>query len=152
MTTLIDGAALPAEVLDALEELMVGAIGMTSVALANAAAGGLTMSQWRALVVIGRADQVRVGGVATAAGMSLPSTSRLIRRLERGGLVASNRDEEDRRATLVTLTPAGRRLRDDVVRRRRVLREEALIARGTRLPDDLNGGLAAIARAFEPFI
>jgi DNA-binding MarR family transcriptional regulator len=152
MTTLIDGAALPAEVLDALEELMVGAIGMTSVALANAAAGGLTMSQWRALVVIGRADQVRVGGVATAAGMSLPSTSRLIRRLERGGLVASNRDEEDRRATLVTLTPAGRRLRDDVVRRRRVLMEEALIARGTRLPDDLNGGLAAIARAFEPFI
>jgi len=110
------------------------------------------MSQWRALVVIGRADQVRVGGVATAAGMSLPSTSRLIRRLERGGLVTSNRDEEDRRATLVTLTPAGRRLRDDVVRGRRVLMEGALLARGTRLPEDLNGGLAAIARAFEQFI
>jgi DNA-binding MarR family transcriptional regulator len=152
MTTLIDGAALPAEVLDALEELMVGAIGMTSVALASAAAGGLTMSQWRALVVIGRADQVRVGGVATAAGMSLPSTSRLIRRLQRGGLVASNRDEEDRRATLVTLTPAGRRLRDDVVRGRRVLMEQALLARGNRLPKDLSGGLAAIARAFEQFI
>jgi len=152
MTTLIDGAALPAEVLDSLEELMVGAIGMTAVALASAAAGGLTMSQWRALVVIGRADQVRVGGVATAAGMSLPSTSRLIRRLERGGLVTSNRDEEDRRATLVTLTPAGRRLRDDVVRGRRVLMEGALLARGTRLPEDLNGGLAAIARAFEQFI
>jgi DNA-binding MarR family transcriptional regulator len=152
MTTLIDGAALPAEVLDSLEELMVGAIGMTSVALASAAAGGLTMSQWRALVVIGRADQVRVGGVATAAGMSLPSTSRLIRRLQRGGLVASNRDEEDRRATLVTLTPAGRRLRDDVVRGRRVLMEQALLARGNRLPKDLSGGLAAIARAFEQFI
>jgi DNA-binding MarR family transcriptional regulator len=149
---LIDGAAVPAEVLDSLEELMVGAIGMTAVALASAAAGGLTMSQWRALVVIGRADQVRVGGVATAAGMSLPSTSRLIRRLERGGLVTSNRDEEDRRATLVTLTPAGRRLRDDVVRGRRVLMEGALLARGTRLPEDLNGGLAAIARAFEQFI
>jgi DNA-binding MarR family transcriptional regulator len=152
MTTMIDGAALPAEVLDSLEFLMFGAIGMTSVALAGAAAGGLTMSQWRALVVIGRADQVRVGGVATAVGMSLPSTSRLIRRLERDALVTSVRDEADRRATLVTLTPAGRRLRDEVVRGRRVLMEEALLARGTRLPEDLEAGLAAIARAFERFI
>jgi hypothetical protein len=30
--------------------------------------------------------------------------------------------------------------------------EGALLARGTRLPEDLNGGLAAIARAFEQFI
>lgn len=152
MTTLTDGAALPAEVLQSLEDLTFGAIGLTALALAGAAGGGLTILQWRALVVIGRADQARVGGVATAVGMSLPSTSRLIRRLERDGLVTSVRDEADRRATLVTLTPAGRRLRNEVVLRRRALMEEALLAGGTGLPDDLDGGLAAIARAFERFI
>ncbi len=152
MTTLTDGAAVPAEVLQSLEDLTFGAIGLTALALAGGAGGGLTILQWRALVVIGRADQARVGGVATAVGMSLPSTSRLIRRLERDGLVTSVRDEADRRATLVTLTPAGRRLRNEVVLRRRALMEEALLAGGTRLPEDLDGGLAAIARAFERFI
>ena len=151
MTTLIEGATLPADIIDSLEYLMFGAIGMTSIALAGAAAGGLTLSQWRALVVIGRADHMRVGAVATAVGMSLPSTSRLIRRLERYGFVSSVRDEGDRRATLIALTPAGHRLRDEVVMRRRALMEEALLASGPRLPKDLSGGLAAIARAFAPF-
>jgi len=151
MTTLVDVGRLPAEVMDSLEYVMFGAIGMTSVALAGAAAGSLTLSQWRALVVIGRADQMRVGAVAGAVGMSLPSTSRLMRRLEHAGLVSSVRDDSDRRATLITLTPAGHRLRDVVVRRRRTLMEEALAASGARVPKDLRGGLAAIARAFDPY-
>jgi DNA-binding MarR family transcriptional regulator len=142
---------VPAEIIESLELLMYGAIGMTTIALSAASARELTLSQWRALVVLGRNRAVRVGEISAAVGMSLPSTSRMIRRLEQRGLVATARDESDRRATLVSVTRAGRNLRDDVVRRRRTLMEAALAARTPTLPRDLSDGLDAIAKAFAEY-
>jgi DNA-binding MarR family transcriptional regulator len=142
---------VPAEIIESLELLMYGAIGMTTIALSAASARELTLSQWRALVVLGRNRAVRVGEISAAVGMSLPSTSRMIRRLEQRGLVATARDESDRRATLVSVTRAGRNLRDDVVRRRRTLMEAALAARTPTLPGDLSDGLDAIAKAFAEY-
>jgi DNA-binding MarR family transcriptional regulator len=138
-----------ADLLDALELLMFGAIGMTSVALAESAATDLTLAQWRALVVIGRSDGQRVGDVGSRIGMSLPSASRLIRRLERRGYVSIERDETDRRATLVRLTDDGRRTRAAVIARRRELMTSALAQRPGRLPKDLTLGLVSIAQALE---
>lgn len=139
---------VPADVIEALETLMYGAVGMTAVALSAAAAGELTLSQWRALVVIGRGEATRVGVIGAAVGMSLPSASRLVRRLERRGLVSTERDEGDRRATLVRMTLAGRALRDDVIVRRRALMEEALATRSPRLPTGLVPGLEVLGDAF----
>lgn len=151
MATADEETLVPPDIIEPLELLMFGAIGMTTLALAGTSTGDLTLSGWRALVVIGRAERTRVGTVARAVGMSLPSASRLIRRLERDGLVTTERDEADRRATLVKLTPKGHRLRDRVVARRRALMEEALATRSPKIPRSLVPGLAAIARAFEPF-
>jgi DNA-binding MarR family transcriptional regulator len=142
---------MPADIIGPLELLMFGAIGMTTLALSAASAGELTLSQWRALVVLGRRDSARVGEVAGAVGMSLPSTSRLIRRLERRGLVSTERDEGDRRATRVRLTERGRELREEVVRRRRSLMEAALVAHAPTLPPGLGPGLESIARAFDEY-
>lgn len=143
-----EDAIMAMDVIEALETLMYGAVGMTAVALGAASAGELTISQWRALVVIGRSDATRVGVIGAAVGMSLPSASRLVRRLERRGLVSTERDEGDRRATLVRMTLAGRALRDDVINRRRTLMEEALATRSPRLPAALLPGLVALADAF----
>jgi DNA-binding MarR family transcriptional regulator len=124
---------------------------MTAIALSVAAAGELTIPQWRALVVVGRADAVRVGDIAAAIGMSLPSTSRLVRRLERNGLVTTMRDESDRRATLVRISRRGRAIRERVVECRRSMMDEALSVHAPRLPAGLVQGLAAVANAFQQY-
>src|SRR5574337_747844 len=97
---------------DVLERLVVGAVGLTTVALEEeGAAVELTFPQWRALVVVGeRTSGIRVGLVAVRIGASVPATSRLLRRMEDRGLVRSARDESDRRATLVGLAVADPRL------------------------------------------
>lgn len=105
-----------------LERLLMGAIGVTAKALAQTPeAAELTLVQWRALVVVESAGHMRIGELATRLGVAVPSASRLARRLERHGLVTTERDEADRRATIVRTSAAGRAVRDAVLHRRREL-------------------------------
>ncbi len=151
MATAPETVTFPPDVLEYLELLLFGAIGITSVALSDASATDLTLPQWRALVVIGRGDGTRVGDAAARIGMSLPSASRLIRRLERRGFVHTERDESDRRGTIVRLTEEGAHVRAEVIARRRELMNEALAQHGARLPKDLSRGLRTIAEAFDRY-
>jgi DNA-binding MarR family transcriptional regulator len=139
------------DVLAAIELVIFGAIGVTSFAIAAVAPGELTLHQWRALVVIGRAGTIRVGEVALQIGTAMPATSRLLLRLERRGYLVSARDERDRRATIVRLTPFGEQIRDSVIERRRALILAALEREGRPLSDDLEGGLYALGKAFAPY-
>jgi DNA-binding MarR family transcriptional regulator len=144
-------AGIPPEVVDTLELILFGAIGLTTVALADAGVPDLTLAQWRALVVIGRADGLRVGEVAERIGVSMPSTSRLLSRMERRGYLVSERDPADRRATLVRLSDRGHHVRAAVIERRRSLLHGSLAAIGRPLPRDLGAGLAAVAKAIERY-
>jgi DNA-binding MarR family transcriptional regulator len=151
---IVDVLAAPGpsdELFAAIEIVIFGAIGVTSVAIAEVAPGELTLHQWRALVVIGRAGTIRVGEVARQIGTALPATSRLLLRLERRGYLVPARDERDRRATIVRLTEFGERVRDSVIARRRALIQAALTRSGEPLPADLAGGLAALGKAFAPY-
>ena len=69
---------------------------------------GLTQSQLSALVTIEQIGRARLCDVATAEGVSAPTATRIVGALEKTGLVARADDAEDRRATRVALTPAGR--------------------------------------------
>jgi DNA-binding MarR family transcriptional regulator len=151
MATTHREALVPADIVQSLEQLMFAAIGMTTLALAGSSTRDLTLSGWRALVILDRAEKTRVGTLAQGVGVSLPSASRLVRRMERDGLVLTERDESDRRATLVSLTQKGHELRDLVVARRRALMDEALATNSPKLPRGLVPGLAAIAHAFESY-
>ena len=118
----VDRAVLEAATVQAIERLLVNGIGITALAVAEEAdAVDLTLAQWRALVIAAEADGVRVGELAYRLGVKVPSASRLVRRLERRGLVTAVRDESDRRATIVRPSPTGRRIRDSVIARRRHL-------------------------------
>jgi DNA-binding MarR family transcriptional regulator len=115
----------------ALERLVFAGVALTSRALAEATPGlELTLPQWRALVVLGEApDGARVSEVASRVGGSLPGTSRLLRRLERRGLVSAQQDDRDHRATRVRLTPDGRSVRSAIFGyRRRIIRRVARAA------------------------
>lgn len=151
MARILEPPVVTEEIFEALELLIFGAIGLTSFALAEAAHAELTLHQWRALVVVGRAGRIRVGEAGALIGTSLPSTSRLISRLEKRGYLASGRDETDRRATNVWLTPAGEEVRAAVIRRRRQLMQAALQTHPGPLPRDLVRGLTALAQAFERY-
>ena len=56
-------------------------------------------------------DRLRMHELATATVITRSNLTRLVDRLEKAGLVARERDEEDRRGAFAVLTPAGRQLR-----------------------------------------
>ncbi len=138
---------------DHLERIAVGAVGLTTRALAQADTGfELTFPQWRALLVLGEdPDGARISGVAARVGVTLPATSRLLRRLERRGLTTLSVDEQDRRATRARLTERGRAVRAAILAYRRA----ALLDVAAAVPDperfDLPAGLGAIAAELERF-
>jgi DNA-binding MarR family transcriptional regulator len=136
-----------------LERIVVGSVGLTTRALAQADAGfELTFPQWRALLVLGEdADGARVGEVATRVGVTVPATSRLLRRLERRGLTTLSVDEQDRRATRARLTDRGRSVRAAILRHRRTALGEAISALHHPERLDLREGLRAIAAELERF-
>jgi DNA-binding MarR family transcriptional regulator len=104
-----------------LEEIVFGGVALTTEGLEYATGGReLSFIQWRAVLLIGGdEDGFRVGQVASFLHAALPSTSRLLRRLERRGLLTLERDEQDRRATRARLTSAGAELRSSVLAYRR---------------------------------
>ena len=134
----------------ALERVAAELVGITAQSVAEAApASDLTLVQWRALVIVAGSVGMHIGEIAARVGSSVPSTSRLIRRLERRGLLTTERDDADRRATIVRSTEAGATTRTQVMTRRRELLAEALDASVEPLPTSLAAGLDAIAVALE---
>lgn len=136
------------ELLDLLDDLSIAVVGMTADALGQ---GGperdLTLGQWRALVLIAAGDGLRASELAHRVGMSRPSMSRLVDRLERKGLVASTADPDDRRAVLLVSTVAGREALQDTRARRRQMVADVLDRAGRPLPEDLPAGLRTIVAA-----
>ena len=153
MTSNTNGTTAVAEgsIADDLERIAIGAVGLTTRALAMAETDfELTFPQWRAILVVGEdPGGARVGEVATRVGVTLPATSRLLRRLERRGLTTLAADKVDRRATRVRLTPRGRDIRSAILAHRRAALDEI----AARLPEperlDLAVGLRWIAAELE---
>lgn len=136
-------------IVEALERLVVGTVGMTAVALAEfAPASELTLQQWRTLVVVTRSDGVRIGEIAARVGLSLPSVSRLVQRLERRDLVTTERDARDRRGTIVRATRAGVDLWAGLAEHRRRMIGDVLDGLPEPLPSDFASALEQMDAAF----
>lgn len=71
---------------------------------------GLTLSQVATLRLLeeARSGTLSMGQIARELGVSLPTTSSLVDRLQREGMVARVVDDRDRRVVLVHLTRKGR--------------------------------------------
>lgn len=83
-----------------------------------ATAEGLTPLQVTILEYLDGAEthEVRVGGIAASLNIASPTASASIAALEGKGLVSRHPDAGDRRATMVSLTSAGRRVAATVAR------------------------------------
>ena len=128
-----------------VERLLTVGIGMTARAIdETSSAADLSLIQWRVLVIASQGE-LRIGELAASLGTSIPSTSRLVRRVEARRLLTATRANDDRRATIVALSPAGREVVDAVIRRRRELIERALDNPPGDLPGDPSDLVAHIA-------
>lgn len=81
---------------------------------------GLSPSQLALLDAVAADGPLLVGQVAERAGVSGPSATRMLKQLERRGVVTRQRSTDDEREVLVDLTQQGRTL---VARQRDALRE-----------------------------
>ena len=88
----------------------------------------MTPTKLRALDVIGEGDGVRIGELADRIGIDETTATRLVDRLEAGGVAERRSAEGDRRAIMVDLTPAGLVLVKAVGRRRQRFLCEVLTA------------------------
>ena len=148
-----DNAAAADALAADLERIVVGAVGLTTRALAQADTGfELTFPQWRALLVLGESeDGARIGEVAVRVGVTLPATSRLLRRLERRGLTTLAVDDQDRRAMRARLTDRGRAVREAILAYRRAAIRDLTRVLPELGPLSLTDGIRAIAIEFTRF-
>lgn len=80
----------------------------------------VTVPQFRALVVLSTSDRpLRNQDLAAALGVHASTFSRTADRLVSAGWVRRSENPENRRETLIRLTPSGRKLVDRVTARRR---------------------------------
>lgn len=76
---------------------------------------GLTEQQWRVLRVLWASGPVTSTELSRETLLPAPSLVGILDRLEKKGLVARIRSEDDRRKVFVTATPAGRALQEAVM-------------------------------------
>lgn len=73
-----------------------------------------------------KGEPLRVTDLAEVLGVDTPTVTRKVQQLERDGLVTRQSDPDDRRASRIRLTPAGRRTIERVRRARRAWLERLL--------------------------
>jgi DNA-binding MarR family transcriptional regulator len=134
---------------DLLERLVLAGVAITTRALTEATPDlDLTFPQWRVLLVVGeRRDGATVSEVSARVGVTVPATSRQLRRLARRGLLEIRRDERDRRAARARLTERGAAARDAILEYRH--ERIAEIVAGLQVSSSTSHALARIADAFD---
>jgi DNA-binding MarR family transcriptional regulator len=121
-TTLSPGEAEVVGALLALSRAFVGVAARTLSGLDE----DVTLPQFRTLVVLVSRGPQRVVDLAQELTVTSSTAVRMCNRLVRKGLVAREERLEDRRAAWITLTPGGRELVGEVMRRRREALAEAI--------------------------
>ena len=86
----------------------------------------VTNSQLRALVVLGKTDEVTAGELAKSADLNPASVTAMLDQLESNGIVQRQRTAHDRRVCIVSLTEKGRAIVDEKRAHWQALWEERL--------------------------
>ncbi len=96
--------------------------------LRQSALGGVTPAQASMLAAVNRLKRPSLGDLAAAEQIQPPSVTRLVRDMERLGLIERVVDDADRRCTRVTMTALGRRELAEIRQRKDEFLDRALRA------------------------
>jgi DNA-binding MarR family transcriptional regulator len=105
---------------------------------------GVTLPQYRTLVVLASRGPQNVGALADELGVHPSTVSRMCDRLERRGLIERTMSAASRREVSIALTRTGRALLERVT----TVRREALADIVGRVPTELRPGMVTALRAF----
>ena len=92
------------------------------------ATGSISPAQVSILALLDKHESLTLGELATFEQVRPPSITPLVRGLEAEGLIASTKNETDRRSTRACLTPKGRKELNINRRRRTEFLEKKLVA------------------------
>ena len=76
---------------------------------------GISVTEWRVIAVLGRYPQLSANGVAERTAMDKVAVSRAVARLLERGFLQRDMHEQDRRRSVLELSPAGYGVYDQVV-------------------------------------
>jgi DNA-binding MarR family transcriptional regulator len=108
--------------LDRVDRLFESALGrFFSIPTRRLASGPLTFAQMKVLLALNRHDgpTATLGDIARNLNVGYPTATELVNRLVQGGYIRRIPSSADRRQRIVTLSPRGRALMDQFVKRRR---------------------------------
>lgn len=88
--------------------------------------GGLTASQLSALYTVEKHEPIRLSDLACHERISPPTLTRCVASLEELGLLERRSDPDDHRAALITLSPRGRELAEELRRERTTILTERI--------------------------
>lgn len=113
----------------------------------------LTLPQLRALVVLSDREPLKLAALAGTLAVNPSTAMRMIDRLEAAGTVDRQANPDNRREVVLRLTPAGRRLVDQVMEHRHA----AIATLVARMPAEQRTGLiqalhALTGAANEPYL
>jgi DNA-binding MarR family transcriptional regulator len=72
------------------------------------------VTEWRVMAVLGRYPGLSAGEVAQRTAMDKVAVSRAVARLQQAGLLEREVHDDDRRRSVLRLSPAGRGIHDEV--------------------------------------
>lgn len=104
----------------------------------------ITLPQFRTLVILASTGDTKLVALARRLAVNPSTAMRMVDRLASAGLVRRGTNPADRRETILTLTPEGRHIVDDITARRR--QEIAEIV--ARMPPHHRIGLVSALQAF----
>src|SRR3954462_14669996 len=111
-------------------------------------AGGLSPTMQAALATVDRHGPLTPSELATRERIQRPTATRLIARLEDGGLIERAADPHDRRSSLISVSAEGRGL----LRSMRTRKDAYLVQRLDRLDREERATLARAAEILERLI
>jgi DNA-binding MarR family transcriptional regulator len=106
----------------------------------------LTQSQFRALFILQRAEEVTAGELAKSADLNPASVTAMLDHLASKGIIERRRSTSDRRVCMVSLSPTGRALVEEKRAGWQVLWEEKF---GAFSDGELGGALQVIRTMIE---
>lgn len=105
---------------------------------------GMTVSEWRLLASLAGGAPVTIGRLAQVAVTKQPTVTRVLDRLQARGHVERIAHASDRRATLVRITPEGRRVVARLIRAARAHERRVLAPLGPARAAELKALLRAL--------
>jgi len=115
----------------------------------NQEMGGLSLTEVSCLSVIARRGPVAINEIASSEHLSFPAATKTIARLEAAKIVKRLADPTDRRVSLITITPTGDRVLEEIRQRRNAFLQERLAGLTRSELDALEAALPLLERMAE---